>query len=210
MRRARYNRLWIAVAAIAFALGVSYRRRSALVGLAAGSLGLTLANQLDTATGFSALNDLAFFSVLLASLFGITFGIYAAMRRNRPADHALRVVSLAGISMPTFWIALVALYVGFYKLNWFPGAGRLDPGVDPPPSVTGLYTIDALLDGNWGLFVQALHHAAESGQVKVMEVLLAAGADPTLRDHLYDGTPASWAEHNDQHEALALLRSRGG
>lgn len=56
----------------------------------------------------------------------------------------------------------------------------------------------------------ALHHAAESGHVAVMEVLLAAGADPTLRDHLYDGTPASWAEHNDQHEAIALLRKRGG
>jgi ABC-type dipeptide/oligopeptide/nickel transport system permease component len=46
--------------------------------------------------------------------------------------------------MPTFWIALVALYVGFFKLGWFPGAERLDPGVLPPPHKTGLYTIDAL------------------------------------------------------------------
>ena len=60
--------------------------------------------------------------------------------------------------MPTFWIALVALYVGFFKLGWFPGADRLDPGVLPPPHKTGLYTIDALLAGGWGLFVQALHH----------------------------------------------------
>jgi peptide/nickel transport system permease protein len=60
--------------------------------------------------------------------------------------------------MPTFWIALVALYVGFFRLGWFPGAERLDPGTSAPPSVTGLYTIDALLAGNWGLFVQALHH----------------------------------------------------
>jgi peptide/nickel transport system permease protein len=60
--------------------------------------------------------------------------------------------------MPTFWIALVALYLGFYKLGWFPGADRLDPGVDPPPHKTGLYTIDALLAGQWGTFGQALHH----------------------------------------------------
>jgi peptide/nickel transport system permease protein len=60
--------------------------------------------------------------------------------------------------MPTFWIALVALYVGFYRLNWFPGAGRLDPGVTPPPSITGLYSIDALLHGDFGLCGQALHH----------------------------------------------------
>src|SRR4029079_14901534 len=98
------------------------------------------------------------FSVVIAAVFGITFGVIAAMRRNRPVDHALRVGSLGGISMPTFWIALVALYVGFFKLAWFPGADRLDPGVLPPPHKTGLYTIDALLAGDWGLFGQAPHH----------------------------------------------------
>jgi peptide/nickel transport system permease protein len=105
-----------------------------------------------------ATGELALYSILFAAVVGIGFGVIAALRRNRPTDHALRVASLAGISMPTFWIALVALYVGFFRLGWFPGAERLDPGVSPPPSVTGLYTIDALLDGNWGLFVQALHH----------------------------------------------------
>jgi peptide/nickel transport system permease protein len=105
-----------------------------------------------------ATGELALYSILFAAVVGIGFGVIAALRRNRPTDHALRVASLAGISMPTFWIALVALYVGFFRLGWFPGAERLDPGVSPPPSVTGLYTIDALLAGNWGLFVQALHH----------------------------------------------------
>jgi peptide/nickel transport system permease protein len=105
-----------------------------------------------------ATGELALYSILFASVVGIAFGVIAALRRNRPTDHALRVASLAGISMPTFWIALVALYIGFFRLGWFPGAERLDPGVSPPPSVTGLYTIDALLAGNWGLFVQALHH----------------------------------------------------
>ncbi|MGZ4366959.1 MAG: ABC transporter permease [Gaiellaceae bacterium] len=102
--------------------------------------------------------ELALFSVVIAAVFGITFGVIAAMRRNRPTDHVLRVVSLGGISMPTFWIALVALYLGFFKLGWFPGADRLDPGVLPPPHKTGLYTIDALLAGQWALFGQALHH----------------------------------------------------
>ena len=102
--------------------------------------------------------ELALYSVLFAAVVGIAFGVVAALRRNGPTDHALRVASLAGISMPTFWIALVALYVGFYRLGWFPGADRLDPGVEPPPHVTGLYTIDAALAGNFGLFTQALHH----------------------------------------------------
>jgi peptide/nickel transport system permease protein len=112
----------------------------------------------DLAQFIPATAELALYSVLVAAVLGIAFGIVAALRRNRPADHALRVVSLAGISMPTFWIALVTLYVGFYRLGWFPGADRLDPGVLPPAHKTGLYTIDALLAGKWGLYVQALHH----------------------------------------------------
>jgi peptide/nickel transport system permease protein len=112
----------------------------------------------DLSQFIPATGELALYSVLFAAVVGIAFGVLAALRRNRPADHVLRVTSLAGISMPTFWIALVALYVGFYKLGWFPGADRLDPGTLPPPSVTGLYTIDALLAGKFGLFVQALHH----------------------------------------------------
>jgi peptide/nickel transport system permease protein len=112
----------------------------------------------DLAQFIPATAELALYSVLIAASFGIGLGVIAAMRRNRPTDHALRVVSLGGISMPTFWIALVALYVGFYKLGWFPGADRLDPGVTPPPSKTGLYTVDSLLAGDWSLFVQSLHH----------------------------------------------------
>ena len=112
----------------------------------------------DLGTFIPATAELALYSVLFASIVGVAFGVLSALRRNRPTDHALRVTSLAGISMPTFWIGLVALYVGFYKLGWFPGADRLDPGVTPPPSKTGLYTIDALLAGDWSLYVQALHH----------------------------------------------------
>ena len=109
--------------------------------------------------------ELALYSIVIAAFFGITFGVIAALRRNRPTDHVLRVVSLGGISMPTFWIALVALYLGFFRLGWFPGAERLDPGVLPPPHKSGLYTIDALLAGQWGLFVQALHHLVLPGLV---------------------------------------------
>src|SRR4029077_9612929 len=48
--------------------------------------------------------ELALFSILIASFVGVAFGVFSALRRNRPTDHALRVTSLAGISMPTFWI----------------------------------------------------------------------------------------------------------
>jgi ankyrin repeat protein len=56
-----------------------------------------------------------------------------------------------------------------------------------------------------GVGTTALHHAAEGGHLEVIEVLLAAGAGRTIEDDLYGGTPASWAEHNGQDAALALL-----
>ena len=102
--------------------------------------------------------ELALYSILFAAIVGVTFGVISALRRNKATDHVLRVTSLAGISMPTFWIALVALYIGFYRFGWFPGGGRLAPGTNPPPSITGMYTIDALLDGNLGLFGESFHY----------------------------------------------------
>jgi ankyrin repeat protein len=56
-----------------------------------------------------------------------------------------------------------------------------------------------------GVGTTALHHAAESGHLEVIEVLLAAGADRTITDELYDATPAGWADHNDQPAARDLL-----
>jgi peptide/nickel transport system permease protein len=112
----------------------------------------------DLATFIPATAELAIFSIVVAAMFGIAFGVIAAMRRNRPEDHVLRVVSLGGISMPTFWIALVALYVFFYRLGWFPGGGRLEPGTQPPPHHTGLYTVDGAIAGQWSVVREALHH----------------------------------------------------
>jgi len=113
--------------------------------------------------------ELAVFSIVIAILVGIPIGVAAAVKHDKPVDHALRVVSLGGISMPTFWIALVALYVGFYRLGWFPGADRLDPGVEPPPHVTGLYTIDAVLAGDRPLPGEQRVHGEEARHVRRVE-----------------------------------------
>jgi hypothetical protein len=51
----------------------------------------------------------------------------------------------------------------------------------------------------------ALHHAAWSGDLTLIQQLLAAGADPTLRDTRFDATPQGWAEHAYQDEAAELL-----
>jgi peptide/nickel transport system permease protein len=102
--------------------------------------------------------ELAILSIVIAVVVGVSLGVVAAVRRNKLTDHVLRVVSLGGVSMPTFWIALVALYLFFFKLNWLPGTGRLDPVVSPPPTYTGFYTVDALIAGQWSVAWNAFQH----------------------------------------------------
>lgn len=102
--------------------------------------------------------ELALLSIVIAVLIGVPMGLLAAVKRDRPVDHILRITSLGGISMPTFWIALVSLYIFFFRLGWFPGGGRLSPGTLDPPHVTGFFTIDALLAGQTGVAGEALHH----------------------------------------------------
>jgi peptide/nickel transport system permease protein len=130
--------------------------------LATGDLGQSEQSHRAVRTDLSeyvpATVELALTSILLAYVLGVTLGVIAAVRRNRLTDQVLRVVSLGGISMPTFWLALVALYVFFFKLGWVPGSGRLDPGLLPAPRITGLYTVDALIAGQFDVFTNALQH----------------------------------------------------
>jgi peptide/nickel transport system permease protein len=112
----------------------------------------------DLAQFIPATAELALISMVIAVIVGVGLGVLAAVRRNRPTDHLLRLVSLGGISVPTFWLALICLYVFFFKLNWVPGGGRLDPGVLEPPHVTGFYTFDALVAGQWSTLWDATRH----------------------------------------------------
>jgi len=68
------------------------------------------------------------------------------------------LLSIAGVAMPAFWLGLILQLIFFQKLNWLPDQGRIGFLDSPPPPVTGFYTIDYLLAGNWhGEFV-ALRH----------------------------------------------------
>jgi peptide/nickel transport system permease protein len=119
----------------------------------------------DLGQAIPATAELAIFAIVVSIVVGVTLGVVAAVKRNKLTDHVLRVVSLGGVSMPTFWIALLALYFFFYKLDWLPGTGRLDPTFTPPPHVTGLYTLDALIAGQWGTMWNAFTHLILPGCV---------------------------------------------
>lgn len=104
--------------------------------------------------------ELAGVAILVAVPPGILFGVLAAARRGRGADLLIRGASSIGLAIPTFWLALLLLIVFYVQLGWAPGPGRLDIGTSPPPQVTGMHTVDALLAGDGAAFRDAASHLA--------------------------------------------------
>jgi peptide/nickel transport system permease protein len=103
--------------------------------------------------------ELAGVAVVIAVLFGVGLGIVLGIGLARGAvKGALNALIIGSLSAPTFWLALLGYYLLFYRLGLFPSGGRLDPGAAPPPHVTGFYTLDSLLFGQWATFGSALHH----------------------------------------------------
>jgi peptide/nickel transport system permease protein len=102
--------------------------------------------------------ELATASVIFGVITGMALGVLSALKRNSWLDHIARVISLLGVSIPVFWLALLALFVLYARLGWFPGPGRIDVGLTVPTKVTGLLTVDALLARDWAIFGNALSH----------------------------------------------------
>lgn len=102
--------------------------------------------------------ELATFAIIVGLAMGITFGIISAIWRNSPLDYLVRIFALVGVSFPVFLLALIALAVFHAQLGWTAGPGRLGFLVRDPPTVTGWFTIDSLLAGEWGTFRNAVSH----------------------------------------------------
>ena len=107
---------------------------------------------------FPATVELSIFAMIVAVVLGILFGVISAVFRNKPADQALRAISVSGVSIPSFWFALLTLYVFSSVLGWFPGGGRLDPRAFSGTGGTGFYILDGLLSGNFAMVGDALAH----------------------------------------------------
>lgn len=108
---------------------------------------------------FPATIELAIFAMFFAILVGGPLGVIAAIRHNGIVDHTARGVSLFGTAVPIYYLALLAQTIFAYRLKVLPFGGRLDDGVDPPKHFTGLYTVDALVHGQWDIFGMAIKHA---------------------------------------------------
>jgi peptide/nickel transport system permease protein len=112
----------------------------------------------DLAQFLPATIELAFAALVVSLVFGVPLGVWAAVRHNRSADHAARILSLIGAASPIFWTGLIALYVFYYLLRWAPGPGQVDPRQALPPAVTGFLVVDSVIAGRVDVFLSALAH----------------------------------------------------
>jgi peptide/nickel transport system permease protein len=120
-----------------------------VVGIVHGDLGRSIRTRRavadDLADSFPATLELSFAALAISLLVGIPAGIWSAIYRGRIPDVIVRVASLAGGSLPVFWLGLIVIGLFYYQLGWFPGGGRIDTFVSPPPTRTGLYVVDSVL-----------------------------------------------------------------
>jgi peptide/nickel transport system permease protein len=127
-----------------------------------GDMGISIRTQRpvgdDLMRYFPATIELALFGMSFAVILGLFFGVISAIKRNTLTEQVLRGVSVFGVSVPSFWFALILLYVFYLKLGITPGPGRISARISPPSHWTGFYLIDALAQGDFYLFTDALRH----------------------------------------------------
>jgi peptide/nickel transport system permease protein len=107
---------------------------------------------------FPASLELIMYTVILIGIFGLLFGAISAWNSNSWMDTIFRIQTYIGISVPPFIFAILFMVIFATVLKVLPSMGRLSQGVVPPPAITHLITIDALLAGDFPVFFDAIKH----------------------------------------------------
>lgn len=95
----------------------------------------------------------------LALIIGVYGGALAASRRKGVVDYAFRIYAVIIYSLPIFWLGLMLQLLFGVRLNILPISGRIDPIIGTTlVHLTNIYTIDALISGNWPALLSVLQH----------------------------------------------------
>ncbi|MBY6092028.1 ABC transporter permease [Pseudooceanicola sp. 502str34] len=128
--------------------------------LATGDLGKSLYTQRaiseDLLHRLPATLELTMAAMVLAIGLGVPLGVISAVKRNSMIDQTLRVLSVSGLAVASFWLAMELQMYFSTKLGWTPLNGRIAGW--GPEEITGFYLLDSLLTGDWASFWDTLHH----------------------------------------------------
>jgi peptide/nickel transport system permease protein len=140
-------------------LYVQYWRYVQTIG--SGDLGTSIASHRaitdELRERFPATIELAFSAMLFATLIGIPLGFFAAKRHGGTFDHSSLFLSLIGVSIPIFFLAILLKWLFAVNLGWLPSVGRQDVLIDAEHP-TNFYVLDGLVTGNWNAAWDAVKH----------------------------------------------------
>ncbi|KUK10032.1 MAG: Binding-protein-dependent transport systems inner membrane component [Clostridia bacterium 41_269] len=131
-------------------------------GVVTGNFGKSLVTKRnvmeDIAEFLPATLELVLMSALFVVVFSILFGALAARYKDSWVDSLIRVMAYTGVAVPSFVLAVIFLLLFGYIWPVIPVLGRLSAGIQPPPTITGLITVDSLLTGRMDVFFDAINH----------------------------------------------------
>jgi len=105
--------------------------------------------------------ELVVTGMIMAVLVGIPLGVLSGAKKYSLLDHTSRLLAVAGVSMPTFWMALLLQFFFFGRLKLLPLGSRVSRDIslfNPIQQITGFYVIDSLVSGNWPALRSTLIH----------------------------------------------------
>lgn len=119
--------------------------------------------------------QLAVASLLLSVLIGIPVGIISAVHRNSPLDVIATVLSMSGVAMPSFWQAILLIFLFGVTLRWLPVAGYVNIFDDPVGGLRALL-LPAFVSGTHGAAVLVRQTRSAMLEVMAMEYIATARA----------------------------------
>ena len=113
---------------------------------------------LDIKEALPASLELVFYAAFFAVIVGIILGTLSGWNANSWIDNLVRIIAYAGICTPNFVVAIFFILIFGLILRIFPVMGRFSENLSYSKVITGFVTFDALITGNFKLYLDSLKH----------------------------------------------------
>jgi peptide/nickel transport system permease protein len=132
-----------------------------LAGLFQGDLGESIRTKSAVSSEIwpylAATFELAVVAIFIAVVIGVNAGIISAWFQNSWFDYTAMILALVGVSIPIFWLGLMGQWVFGLQLDMLPTTGRENIR-NPVNSITNLYLLDTLIQGDFQKFGEVIRH----------------------------------------------------